>query len=172
MNADGGDVRLVSSGKGRTTCAFFMPGDQRILYASTHEAGDAPPPPPDQSQGYTWAVFNAYDIFTVGLDGRDVRRLTTSPGYDAEATVSPKANRIAFTSSRDGDLDIYTMALDGSDVKRLTNDVGYDGGPVWSPDGRQIAYRGGHPDTEEGKAQFKALLEKGLVRPNQLETLS
>jgi TolB protein len=169
MNADGSDVRLVSTGKGRTTCAFFLPGDQRILFASTHLAGDAPPPPPDQSQGYTWAVFNAYDIFTCARDGSDLKQITKSPGYDAEATVSPKGDRMVFTSSRDGDLEIYTMGLDGSDVKRLTNEVGYDGGPVWSADGTKIAYRGGHPDTDEGKARFKALLDKGLVRPNALE---
>ncbi len=171
MNADGSDVRLVSTGKGRTTCAFFLPGDQRILFASTHLESDAPPPPPDQSHGYTWAVFNSYEIFTVAADGSDVKRITNNPGYDAEATVSPKGDRMVFTSSRDGDLEIYTMALDGSDVKRLTNEVGYDGGPVWSPDGTKIAYRGGHPADDEGKARFKALLDKGLVRPNALEIL-
>ena len=171
MNPDGSEVRLVSTGKARTTCAFFLPGDQRILFSSTHLEGDAPPAPPDQSLGYTWAVFNAYEIFTANADGSDLRRLTTSPGYDAEATVSPEAGRIAFTSSRDGDLEIYSMKLDGTDVRRLTTDVGYDGGPVWSPDGKMIAYRGGHPDTDEGKAKFKALLEKGLVRPTQLEIM-
>ncbi len=169
MNPDGGDVRLLSTGTARTTCGFFLPGDRRILFSSTHLDGDAPPPPPDQSHGYTWAVFNSYEIFTVGVDGKDMQRLTTSPGYDAEATVSPTGDRIAFTSSRDGDLDIYSMKLDGTDVRRLTTDVGYDGGPVWSPDGKQIAYRGGHSDTDAGKAKFKDLLAKGLVRPNQLE---
>jgi len=169
MRPDGSDLRLVSTGKGRTTCAFFLPGDRRLLYASTHLSGDAPPAPPDQSHGYTWAVFNSYEIFTVGVDGGEPTRLTDSPGYDAEATVSPKGDRIVFTSSRDGDLDVYTMGLDGKDVKRLTTDVGYDGGPVWSPDGSMIAYRGGHPATDEGKEKFKMLLGKGLVRPNELE---
>jgi TolB protein len=169
MNADGTDLRRISTGTGRTTCAYYLPGDQRLLFASTHLDGDAPPPPPDQSHGYTWAVFTSYEIFTVGADGKDVRRLTTSPGYDAEGTVSPKGDRIAFTSSRDGDLEVYTMALDGTDVKRITATVGYDGGPVWSPDGQLLAYRGGHPKTDEGRAKFKALLDKGLVRPNQLD---
>jgi TolB protein len=168
MRPDGSDVRLVSTGKGRTTCAYFLPGDRRILYSSTHLDGDAPPPPPDRSQGYVWGLF-AYEIFSVGLDGKDPVRITDSPGYDAEATVSPKGDRIVFTSSRDGDLDVYTMKLDGTDVKRLTDEVGYDGGPFYSPDGTKIVYRASHPADEEGQARFKALLSKGLVRPSALE---
>jgi TolB protein len=168
MNPDGTEMRLVSTGKGRTTCAFFMPGDRRILYASTHLAGDAPPKPPDRSAGYVWGVFE-YEIFTCGLDGKDVVRLTDSPGYDAEAVVSPKGDRIVFTSSRDGDLDVYTMGLDGKDVRRLTTAVGYDGGPVWSPDGKLIAYRGNRITDDAAKEEFKQLLARGLVRPNRLE---
>src|SRR5439155_7811629 len=166
MAPDGSNPTRVSTGKGRTTCGFFLPGDRRILFASTHAAGDEPPKPPDRSHGYAWGIFE-YDIYTVGVDGSDLRTLVQSPGYDAEATVSPKGDRIVFTSSRDGDLDVYSMALDGSDVKRLTDEVGYDGGAVFSPDGKQIAYRGGHPATPEGKAEFKAWLAKGIVRPNQ-----
>jgi len=168
MKPDGSDVRLVSTGMGRTTCAFYMPGDQRILFASTHHDGYAPPAPPDRSQGYVWGLF-AYEIYTVGVDGQDLRRLTDSPGYDAEATVSPKGDRIVFTSSRDGDLDVYTMAIDGTDVKRLTDEVGYDGGAVFSPDGTKIAWRASRPADDEARAKFKALLGKGLVRPSQLE---
>jgi Tol biopolymer transport system component len=168
LSPKGGEPTLVSTGLGRTTCAYFLPGDRRLLFASTHLASAEPPKPPDRSHGYAWGIFE-YEIFTVGRDGKDLKRLTNSPGYDAEATVSPKGDRIVFTSSRDGDLDVYTMALDGSDVKRLTDEVGYDGGAVFSPDGTQIVYRGGHPDTDEGKAKFKALLAKGLVRPDQLE---
>ncbi len=168
MRPDGSDVRLVSPGMGRTTCAFYMPGDQRILFASTHHEGYAPPTPPDRSQGYVWGIF-AYDLYTVGVDGQDLRRHTDSPGYDAEATVSPKGDRIVFTSSRDGDLDVYIMAIDGTDVKRLTDEVGYDGGAVFSPDGSKIAWRASRPADEEGRAKFKALLDKGLVRPSQLE---
>jgi Tol biopolymer transport system component len=168
MPAEGGEPRLVSTGKGRTTCAWFLPGDERILFASTHRGGDAPPPPPDRSHGYAWGIFE-YDLFTVGLDGGDPRPLVVSPGYDAEATVSPKGDRIVFTSSRDGDLDLYSMALDGTDVKRLTNEVGYDGGGVFSPDGTRVAWRASRPETDAAKGEFKALLAKGIVRPNRLE---
>ena len=168
MKPDGSDLRLVSTGKGRTTCAYFLPGGKRIVYASTHLDGDEPPKPPDRSAGYVWGLFE-YELFACDLDGKDLVRLTTSPGYDAEATVSPKGDRMVFTSSRDGDLDLYTMALDGTDVKRLTDTVGYDGGAVWSPDGKQIAWRAQHPADEAGRADFKTLLGKGMVRPNRLD---
>ena len=168
MKPDGSDVRLVSTGKGRTTCAYFLPGNRRIVYASTHHVADEPPKPPDRSAGYVWGIF-AYDLFACDLDGGNLVRLTDDPGYDAEATVSPKGDRMVFTSSRDGDLDLYTMALDGTDVKRLTDAVGYDGGAVWSPDGKQIAWRAHHPKDEAGQADFKGLLARGMVRPTKLD---
>ena len=65
MGADGSAVTLVSTGKGRTTCSYFLPGDERILYASTHQGGDEPPPPPDHSKGYVWALYPTYDIYVL-----------------------------------------------------------------------------------------------------------
>ena len=168
MKPDGSDLRLVSTGKGRTTCAYFLPGSKRIVYASTHLGGDEPPKPPDRSAGYVWGIFE-YELFACDLDGGNLVRLTDSPGYDAEATVSPKGDRMVFTSSRDGDLDLYTMAIDGTGVKRLTDAVGYDGGAVWSPDGKQIAWRAHHPADDAGKADFKGLLARGMVRPTRLD---
>jgi TolB protein len=169
MAPDGSDVRRVSTGTGRTTCAWFLPGDRRVLFASTHWASPEPPTPPDRTHGYVWGAFDSYELFTANLDGSDLRRLTDSPGYDAEAVVDRAGTRVVFTSARDGDLDVYTMALDGSGVRRLTTGVGYDGGAVWSPDGTKIAWRAHHPEDEAGKAAFKALLAKGFVRPSVLD---
>jgi Tol biopolymer transport system component len=169
MDADGDDVSLVSTGQGRTTCAYFLPGDREVIYASTHHHDPKPPPEPDRSRGYVWPVFHTYDVFAVGTDGKNLRNLTRSPGYDAEATVSPKGDRIVFTSSRDGDLDLYSMRLDGSDVVRLTDQPGYDGGAFYSPDGTKICWRAGRPETEAARAEFKALLDRGIVRPTRLE---
>jgi TolB protein len=169
MAPDGSDVRRVSTGTGRTTCAWFLPGDRRVLFASTHWASPEPPKPPDRTHGYVWGAFDSYELFTANLDGSDLRRLTDSPGYDAEAVVDRAGTRVVFTSARDGDLDVYTMALDGSDVRRLTTGIGYDGGAVWSPDGTKIAWRAQHPEDEAGKASFKALLAKGFVRPSVLD---
>lgn len=171
MKPDGNDVRMVSTGKGRTTCSYFLPGDQRILYASTHLAGDAAPEMPAfdrRKLGYVWPIFNAYDIFTADLDGKNIKRLTNSPAYDAEATVSPTGDRIVFTSTRDGDLDLYSMKIDGSDVKRLTNAPGYDGGAFFSWDGTKIVWRA--PDRDGFDAEeSSALLKRQLVRPSKLE---
>src|SRR5512141_792762 len=121
-------TRLLSTGKGRTTCAYFFPDGKRFLYASTHLGGDACPPPPDMSHGYVWALYPDYDIFSANPDGSGLKRLTSAPGYDAEATISPDGRRVVFTSARDGDLELYAMDADGSNVKRLTSTPGYDGG--------------------------------------------
>ncbi|HEX5045094.1 MAG TPA: hypothetical protein VFV75_19525 [Candidatus Polarisedimenticolaceae bacterium] len=166
MRADGKDVSRVSDG-GRTTCAYFYPGGRRVLYSSTRAAGPACPPEPDFSQGYVWGLYD-YDIYVSDRDGGDLQRLTETPGYDAEATLSPDGKRIVFTSVRDGDLELYSMALDGSDVKRLTHTPGYDGGAFFSPDGKRIVYRAHHPEGEELEA-FRRLLKEERVRPTRLE---
>ncbi|MDJ0522077.1 MAG: hypothetical protein QNJ90_08395 [Planctomycetota bacterium] len=170
MKPDGSDVRRVSTGLGRTTCAYFLPGDERIVYASTHAAGKAPPKPPkrDRKLGYVWPIYNAYEIYSAKRDGSDLRVLTSSPGYDAEPTVSPAGDRIVFTSTRDGDLDVYSMNVDGSDVKRLTTTVGYDGGAFFSWDGKKIVWRAPNRDDVDIE-ESKALLKRQLVRPNKLE---
>jgi TolB protein len=168
MNIDGSDVKMVSTGDGRTTCAYFFPGDKRILYSSTHLGARQCPPRPDFSQGYVWAVYDTFDIFTAKPDGSDLKQLTNVLGYDAETTIN-RNGKLAFTSKRDGDLDIYTMDADGRNVRRLTYELGYDGGPFWSYDGKQIVYRAYHPQTEKEKADYLALLKQNLIRPTTLE---
>ena len=168
MNVDGSDVKMVSTGDGRTTCAYFLPGDKRILYSSTHLGGKQCPPRPDFSQGYVWAVYDTFDIFTANPDGSNVKRLTSTPGYDAETTIN-RQGKLVFTSKRDGDLDIYTMDATGRNVKRLTNELGYDGGPFWSYDGKQIVYRAYHPQSEKEKTDYVALLKQNLIRPTVLD---
>jgi Tol biopolymer transport system component len=164
------NVQLVSTGKGRTTCGYFLPDDKRVLFSSTHHFNEACPPPPDYSKGYVWMVSPEYDIFTANTDGSDLKQLTTTPGYDAEATISPTGNRIIFPSVRNGDLDLYSMNLDGSDIKQLTTEVGYDGGAFYSWDGKMICYRGWH-HTDSAAAAYKELLAKSLVRPTRMEIM-
>jgi TolB protein len=168
MRADGSQVRLVSTGKGRTTCAAFFPDGARLLYASIHHAAAECPPPPDRSRGYVWPLHD-YDLYTCAPDGSDLRRLFAHPGYDAEGGVSPDGQRILFTSHRDGDLDLYVCDADGGGLRRLTDRPGYDGGPFFSWDGRQIVWRGWHPPDADGLAEYRALLARGLVRPNRAE---
>jgi len=168
MNLDGSNVKMVSTGDGRTTCSYFLPGGRRILYSSTHLGSKDCPPRPDFSKGYVWAVYPAFDIFTARTDGSDLKQLTHTPGYDAETTIS-KNGKLVFTSMRDGDLDIYTMDANGKNVRRLTNALGYDGGPFWSYDGKQIVYRAYHPKTEKEKEDYTTLLKSNLIRPTTLE---
>ncbi|MFP4624641.1 MAG: M28 family peptidase, partial [Gemmatimonadota bacterium] len=168
MGLDGQGLELVSTGEGRTTCGYFYDGGDRIVYSSTHHVTEACPAEPDYSMGYVWALYD-YDIYTATDDGGDLRRIFGSPAYDAEATVSPDGETIVFTSARDGDLDIYTMKTDGSDVRKLTDEIGYDGGPFFSPDGTKIVYRAHHPATPEAVADYRRLLDQGLIRPIALD---
>ncbi len=168
MNADGSDARKVSNGQGKTTCAYFFPFGDRILYASTFRLGPACPPPPDRSRGYVWALDD-YDIYTAKPDGSDIRTLFSSPAYDAEATVSTDGSKVVFTSARDGDLEIYRMNADGSGVTRLTHTPGYDGGPFFSDDGKEIVYRADHPQTPEDLARYRGNLAHHTYAPQALE---
>ena len=169
MNIDGSNVKMISNGDGRTTCSYIFPGGKRVLYSSTHLADKQCPPKPDFSQGYVWAVYPGFDIFTAKPDGTDIKQLTTTPGYDAETTITLDGKKLVFTSMRSGDLDIYSMDANGKNVRRLTNELGYDGGPFWSYDGKQIVYRAFHPETEKQKTDYTNLLKQNLIRPTVLE---
>lgn len=161
--------KLVSNGKGRTTCSYFFPSGDRILYSSTDAASPDCPPKPDYSRGYVWPIYSSYQIYTAKPDGSDKKLLSHAPGYNAEATITRDGKHIVFTSTRDGDLDIYTMDADGSNVKQLTHELGYDGGPFWSYDGSKIVFRAEHPKTLEEVKDYKELLAQGLIRPGNLE---
>lgn len=169
MRTDGSGTRMVSTGKGRTTCSYFFPKGDRILYSSTHGGGEKCPAPPDFSRGYVWAIYPSYDIYTAKRDGSDLKRLTATEGYDAEATISTDGRKVVFTSMRDGDLDIYTMDASGRNVRRLTTELGYDGGAFFSRDGRQIVYRAYHPKTEAEIARYRQRLAENLIEPNVFE---
>ena len=108
-------------------------------------------------------------MFVVDTASGELRQLTNEFGYDAEATFSPRGDRIVFTSMRDGDLELYSMAPDGSDVQRLTNSPGYDGGAFFSPDGSKIVWRARYPESEEELGDYRRLLAQGLIRPGQLD---
>ena len=169
MNLDGSEKQLVSTGNGRTTCAYYLPGDERIIYSSTHMADSECPAPPDRAKGYVWQLYDSFDIFSANADGTDVTPLTFSGKYDAEATVSPKGDKIVFTSTRDGDPELYVMDIDGSNQTRLTFEKGYDGGGFFSQDGSKIVFRASRPKTEAELADYEELANNGLFRPSILE---
>jgi len=168
MNADGSDVRLISSGRGTTTCSFIAPDGKSIIYASTHLSDSVCPPKPDMSQGYVWPLYNSFDIFSADPDGSNLVRLTETDGYDAEAVYSPTGDKIIFTSVRTGDLELFLMDPDGDNVEQITDIPGYDGGAFFSLDGEWIVWRASRPEGD-ALADYKNLLSQGLIRPSQLE---
>ena len=171
MNADGSDQHMVSTGKGRTTCGYFLADNKHILYASTHEAGDACPADADRSKGYVWAVYPGYDIYLATDDGKIQKKLTSAQGYDAEGTVNWKTGKIVYTSMQSGDLDLWTMNSDGSGKKQITRSEGYDGGPVLSRDGKKLVWRANHPATPETEKKYRELLSENLTSPMKMELL-
>jgi Tol biopolymer transport system component len=157
----------LSAGHGRNTCSFFTPDGSRVLFSATRHVGDACPPVPDRSKGYVWPLYN-YQIYSARPDGSDVRRLTDTTSYDAEATIC-RDGSVVFTSDRDGDLELYRMNLDGSGVKRLTFAPGYDGGAFFSEDCKRLVWRAARPRSAAELAEMKGLLKQHLVRPTRME---
>lgn len=167
-NLENGYTKRVSSGKGKTTCSYFLPGDSLILYATTDFENHACPTAPDMSQGYTWALNHDFDIVVADTNGKIVRQLTNTPGYDAEATISPTGDKIIFTSLRNGDIDLYSMDLFGGNVRQITNKIGYDGGAFYSFDGKKIVFRRSNPEGKDLET-YKNLLKQNLVKPSKME---
>jgi Tol biopolymer transport system component len=169
LDLESGDTARVSPGPGKTTCAFFRPGTDEVLFASTHLDPETPAKQKAElefrasgkERRYAWDYDEHMDIFVARRDGSNLRQLTRTPGYDAEAAFSPDGRRIVFSSLRHAyptnalsaadrkrlETDpswfgeIYLMNADGSDVRRLTQAPGYDGGPFFSPDGQRIVWR-------------------------------
>ncbi|MEI8137583.1 MAG: hypothetical protein WCH21_09700 [Bacteroidota bacterium] len=160
---------MISTGKGRTTCSYFLKDNKHVLYATTHKGGDDCPPVLEIKGKYLWAVYKSFDIFVADLKGNITSQLTTTEGYDAEATVSPKGDKIVFTSDRSGDLELWTMDIDGKNQKQITFGLGYDGGAFFSPDGKKLVFRASRPTEETEVKEYKELLLKGLVAPTTME---
>ena len=164
---NGEQYQLVSSGKGRTTCSYFMP-DDRIVYASTHESNPACPEPVMFNQGrYVWPIYASYDIYTAAKNGSDTQLLIGGEGYDAEATVSPDGKYVIFTSTRTGDLELWRFEIATGELMQLTDGLGYDGGAFFSHNSQKIVWRASRPEGEEADT-YRALLKDGFVEPKAL----
>jgi TolB protein len=174
MGIDGKNRKRVSNGEGRTTCGFYTPDDNRIIYSSTHVDNKRCPPEPDKSQGYVWPIYPTYQFYSVKADATDVKPM--EPGapsaYNAEMTVC-KDGKVVFTSDRNGDLDLYTGKIDGQgflvDVKQVTHDLGYDGGAFFSQDCSKLVWRASRPKPGKETEEYVSLLRKHLVKPGALE---
>lgn len=170
MNIDGSNKTMVSPGHGAHTCAFFQPGEQQIVFASTsHLQGSCPKKPDLPSHiRYAWPL-HPYDIYRANADGSGLTALTDNPKYDAEPIVSADGKWIVFGSQREGDFDIYRMDVDGDNVQRLTDTEGYDGGPWISPDSTKIVWRAWHPTSAAEKAQWQENMKQDYVQSTPLD---
>jgi Tol biopolymer transport system component len=180
---DGAKPKLVSTGRGRTTCSYFSPDGKKILFASSHldpklaetEAEARRQQEEDRRsktpRRYSWDFDPYMDIFEAELDGKNARQLTKEFGYDAEGAYSRDGKLIAFASTRgaksDGtsskSVDLYVMNADGTGVRRLTDAPGYDGGPFISPDGKWVVYR-----TDRKKAEMLQIHVIGIDGKNDI----
>ncbi len=166
------EYKLVGTGKGRSTCAYFMPDGKHIIYASTHEGGADCPPVPDRTKygnKYIWPLYSSYDIYMADLNGKIVKKLTNAKGYDAEATLSYDGKKMIYCSDKSGDLELYIMDLATGKEKQITTALGYDGGAWFSPDGKKIVWRASRPKTDTEVKEYKELLKEGLVAPTNME---
>ncbi len=165
------NLKLISTGKGRTTCSYFMPGDSTILFASTCGNGENCPIVPERKPGgkYVWPIYNSYEIYISDLNGNVVEQLTNNEFYDAEGTISPLGDMMVFTSNRSGDLELHTMNLKTKEIKQITSGIGYDGGAFFSPDGKKIVFRASRPQTDQEKMEYFELLKNEQVQPTNME---
>lgn len=174
MNADGSPLnsgkqyQLVSTGKGRTTCSYFIKSNNKIVYASTHEADENCPESQMFMDGkYVWPIFDSYNIYMADVDGTNQEVIIASDSYDAEATVSQDGKYMIFTSTRSGDLELWRYEFETAELLQLTDELGYDGGAFFSHDSKKIVWRASRPLGEQA-AQYKELLAQGLVEPSEL----
>ncbi len=195
-----GDTHRVSSGIGKTTCAFFRPGTDEVLYASTHHDVFAKAKQEEElkfrasgkERRYSWDYDEAMDIFSANRDGSNPTQLTDAPGYDAEASYSPDGERIVFCSLRDAypksqlapkelkqlEVDpayfgeIYIMNADGSNQTRLTDAPGYDGGPFFTPDGQHIVWRHFTPDGSQADIYTMQIDGSNIQRLTDFDSMS
>jgi TolB protein len=166
------EYKKVSTGKGRTTCGAFTKDGKHVIYASTHLGSAECPPVPDRKKygnRYIWPLYDSYDIFMADLNGKIVKQLTNSKGYDAEATISPDGKKMLYTSDKDGDIDLYIMDLKTGKEIRFTNTLGYDGGAWFSPDGKKVIWRASRPKTDAEVKEYKDLLAENMVAPTNME---
>ncbi|MBS1963072.1 MAG: M28 family peptidase [Bdellovibrionales bacterium] len=174
MGADGRNRIRISNGLGRTTCSFFTPDDDHIIFSSTQSGGRECPAEPDKSKGYVWALYPSYQFYRATSESKDM--IPIEPGapsaYNAEM-VTCKNGAVIFTSDRGGDLDLYTGRLDGSGmvvgVKQITKTLGYDGGAFFSPDCKRIVWRASRPRPGRETNEYLDLLAKHLIKPTELE---
>jgi len=159
---------MLSTAVGEAINPTFVPGKNRIIYSATKGFASKKTSTNKPRPGFSWSLGD-YDLYKTDLDGTNQIRLTNTPGYDSEASVSPDGRTVVFTSVRDGDMDIYAMSVDGADVKRLTDTFGFDCQPRFSPDGEWILFSSYTPETDDEDEDYESMLAVGIVDAPRFE---
>lgn len=84
--------------------------------------------------GKSWS-----EIWSVNVDGSDVRALTSSGKNDVDPQFSPDGRSVAFLSNRSGSNQLWLLPIDGGEARQLTHFAPGLGSALWSPDGRHFA---------------------------------
>ena len=190
LDLKSGENKLVSTGKGKTTCAWIHPTEKLVLFSSTHLDSNASlkqklefsERESGKARKYSWDYDPNYDVFSKDLTSGKIRRLTSAPGYDAEGSYSPDGRKIAFASNRNAysrELtpdeakifardksyfnDIFMMNEDGTGLRQLTRTPGYDGGPFFNSPGDRLCWRRFSPDGHKAEI-YTMKLEKEKER--------
>ena len=119
------------------------------------------------AQGTRLAFVYASDLWIVGRDGGDARRLTSFQGVEEWPRFSPDGKWVAFTGEYGGNRDVYVIAAEGGEPKRLTWHPGDDEVQGWTPDGKRVVFASGRTGAPIPFSTFWSVAVEGGM-PEQL----
>lgn len=150
MRTDGSEPVNLSRHPGADGHPRVSP-DGRLIYFNSNRSSD----PATFSRG-TMDRDHNHEIYTMTLDGGDVRRVTDLPDWDTYPAVSPDGTRLLWRriaptggkSESGRNSEVFWMDLKSGEQRNLTSNQAYDGWPAWSPDGRRIAFASNRANSE------------------------
>lgn len=163
VNINGSDKKLLSTGDNTTTCSFFYPDDQHILYASTHADVKDCPSPADFSKGYPWRLDNdseglaehqrrldkglirptSLHLYLIGVDGSTKQHITGYGKASFGPFFHPSGEKIIFASNLDApkgrEFGLYLVDINTKELERVTYTGDFDGFPMFSHNGKNCS---------------------------------
>lgn len=113
------------------------------LVLNTMPSGDNSPEPTspvDPSRiFYVSDKLGSWQVYRAVVGSNQGTQLTTL-GNNEFPSLSPRGNKVAFASDRDGNREIYIMNVDGTEQRNVSNNLAEDYRPVWSPDGARLLF--------------------------------